>query len=106
MQIFVRVEFGRTITLNVEANESIESVKEKIWAREGVPIEMQRLFYGCKFLQPGRNLADFGVKEEVTLQLNYATVVRDPKRTERKAVGVVSENTQDESCNKRRCVQI
>ncbi len=102
MQIFVRVALGRTITVDVEANESVESVKEKIWAREGVPIAMQRLFYGGKFLTKGI-LSDFGVENEVTLNLNYASSPKKIEHIERK---YVTDLSYEDSAPKRRCVQI
>lgn len=36
MQIFVKTLTGKTITLDVENNDTIESVKQKIQDKEGV----------------------------------------------------------------------
>ena len=38
---------GKTITIETDANETIESVKTKIMEKEGVPVDQQRLI--CKF---------------------------------------------------------
>merc|ERR1712228_528234 len=62
MQIFIKTLTGKTMTLDVEPNETIESLKARIENRTGSRDGRQRLIYSGMPLEDGRTVSYYNIQ--------------------------------------------
>ena len=60
---------GKTITINVKPNDTIEQLKAKVQDKEIIPSYQQRLIYAGKQLEAGRTVADYNIRHDATTNL-------------------------------------
>jgi large subunit ribosomal protein L40e len=79
IQIFVKSwsTTGRIIAINIQPTATIRQLKERIFYKEDIPPEQQRLIYAGKPLPDdglsGETLQDYGIGQESTLRLFRTT---------------------------------
>ena len=69
MQIIVHTLHGKTITLDVEASETIKSIKAKIQDKEGISPDQQYLVFDCRQLEDHHTLSHYNLQMESTIHL-------------------------------------
>lgn len=68
-QIFIKTLTGKTITINVNDNENIKDIKDKITDIEGIPQDQQRLVFNGKQLEDDKTLGDYQIDGDSTIHL-------------------------------------
>ena len=60
---------GKTIELPISPLNTIESVKQEISKKEGIPPHCQQLTFSERVLEDGYTLSDYNIQDRLTLDL-------------------------------------
>ncbi len=69
MKLYVKTLVGKSYTIEVSADFTIENVKSTISYQTTIPINQQRLMYNGKTLVDNRTIADYRIAPDSTLTL-------------------------------------
>ncbi|KXT11393.1 hypothetical protein AC579_221 [Pseudocercospora musae] len=72
MQIKVRTLTGKEIELNIEPEDKVQNIKEKVEEKEGIPPVQQRLIFGGKQMNDDKSAAEYNLEGGATLHLVLA----------------------------------
>jgi hypothetical protein len=75
MEVFIKIEFGdrKTITIVVDADNTLNMVKGIVKNMEGIPRNQQRLIFADETLEDDRTLTDYNILDGSTLDLVFLT---------------------------------
>ena len=69
-RIYVKTLTGKTISLDVEASNTVADIKQKIHTKEGIPTDQQRIIYAGKDLGDStQSISDIGMTKDSVVHL-------------------------------------
>mgnify|MGYP003933293945 FL=1 len=69
MQLYIKCLTGRGFTIDIESLATITALKSKIHAKEGFPVEDQRLIFAGKELEDGKVISDYNIQKSAMLHI-------------------------------------
>ena len=69
VKVFIRTQSDKTTTLEVDANDTIKNMKDRIGIVERIPSVHQQLIYAGKKLEDKMTLGDYNIQEYATIFL-------------------------------------
>ncbi|OAY55546.1 polyubiquitin [Manihot esculenta] len=71
MQIFVKTWIGKTLVLDVKEHDTVKHIKQQIFQKLKIPIDIQSIVYVGRRLENDRDLASYGIQRHSTLHMGY-----------------------------------
>mmetsp|Transcript_83 Transcript_83/g.238 ORF Transcript_83/g.238 Transcript_83/m.238 type:complete len:80 (-) Transcript_83:24-263(-) len=72
MEIKIKTLTGKELAIDVEPDDKIERIKERVNEREGIPPPQQRLIFGGKQMQDDKTVREYGIDAGTVLHLVLA----------------------------------
>lgn len=69
LQVFVRNERGIASQYEVDPYETVDQLKYKIYKRERVLVDQQRIIYNGRQLEGGKMLQDYNITHKSTIDM-------------------------------------
>uniref|UniRef100_A0A3B3QUY2 Ubiquitin-like domain-containing protein n=1 Tax=Paramormyrops kingsleyae TaxID=1676925 RepID=A0A3B3QUY2_9TELE len=69
IQVFLKTVNGTIHTYEITPGETVSEFKRKVFNKEHVAVDQQRLIYEGRQMEDGKKLEDYGVKNESTIFL-------------------------------------
>ena len=67
--IFIKTLSGKTIPMDINDSDTIGSIKQRIFEKEGIPVDQQRLVFNGKQLEDGQTVGSYGIESESNVHL-------------------------------------
>ncbi|KAI5609393.1 hypothetical protein C0J50_12160, partial [Silurus asotus] len=71
MQVFVKNEKGQTKTYDITEKETVDQLMLKVFRKEGIPVDQQRLVYNGKQLESGKDLHYYNIVPGSTIRMVF-----------------------------------
>ena len=68
-RIFIKTITGKTIFISCLNDDTIQNIKNRIKLKEGIPPELQLLFFNKKQLEDSKTVKDYNIQNMSTLHL-------------------------------------
>lgn len=68
-RVFVKTMTGKTLTIDIGSSETVDVLKQRIYEKEGIPADQQRIIFAGIQIDDEQTLAHYLIPHEATLHL-------------------------------------